>query len=110
MVSGSCKEQQRAYHHARGAKWLYEQGLHVMAMSADKKDYGHHNYPLERFGKAIAYMKAHGCEKIGVIGASTTGMMALLAASYYPELSLTIAISRTERTACVSGPETMNPL
>ena len=81
-------------HMARtGAKWLHEQGLHVMAMSADKKDYGHHNYPLERFGKAIAYMKAQGCEKIGVIGASTTGMMALLAASYYPELSLTIAIS-----------------
>ncbi len=76
-----------------GAKWLHEQGFHVMAMSADKKDYGHHNYPLERFGKAIAYMKAQGCEKIGVIGASTTGMMALLAASYYPELSLTIAIS-----------------
>ena len=81
-------------HMARtGAKWLQKQGLHVMAMSADKKDYGHHNYPLERFGKAIAYMKAQGCEKIGVIGASTTGMMALLAASYYPELSLTIAIS-----------------
>ena len=81
-------------HMARtGAKWLHEQGLHVMAMSADKKDYGHHNYPLERFGKAIAYMKAQGCEKIGVIGASTTGMMALLAASYYPEMSLTIAIS-----------------
>ena len=76
-----------------GAKWLHEQGFHVMAMSADKKDYGHHNYPLERFGKAIAYMKAQGCEKLGVIGASTTGMMALLAASYYPELSLTIAIS-----------------
>ena len=36
-------------HMARiGAKWLYEQGIHVMAMSADKKDYGHHNYPLER--------------------------------------------------------------
>ena len=49
-------------HMARtGAKWLNEQGLHVMAMSADKKDYGHHNYPLERFGKAIAYMKAQGC-------------------------------------------------
>ena len=28
-----------------------------------------------------------------MVGASTTGMMALLAASYYPELSLTIAIS-----------------
>jgi len=32
-----------------GAKWLNEQGIHVMAMSPDKKDYGHHNYPLERF-------------------------------------------------------------
>ena len=81
-------------HMARtGAKWLNQQGIHVMAMSPDKKDYGHHNYPLERFGKAIAFMKAQGCEKLGVVGASTTGMMALLAASFYPELSLTIAIS-----------------
>jgi len=76
-----------------GAKWLNQQGIHVMAMSPDKKDYGHHNYPLERFGKAITFMKAQGCEKLGVVGASTTGMLALLAASYYPELSLTIAIS-----------------
>ena len=76
-----------------GAKWLNRQGIHVMAMSPDKKDYGHHSYPLERFGKAIAFMKKQGCEKLGVVGASTTGMMALLAASYYPELSLTIAIS-----------------
>ena len=76
-----------------GAKWLNQQGIHVMAMSPDKRDYGHHNYPLERFGKAIQYIKAQGCEKIGVVGASTTGMMALLAASYYSELSLTIAIS-----------------
>ena len=76
-----------------GAKWLNKQGIHVMAMSPDKKDYGHHNYPLERFGKAITFMKAQGCEKLGVVGASTTGMLALLAASYYPELSLTIAIS-----------------
>ena len=76
-----------------GAKWLNQQGIHVMAMSADKKDYGHHNCPLERFGKAIGFMRAQGCEKIGVVGASTTGMMALLAASYYPEISLTIAVS-----------------
>ena len=81
-------------HMARvGAKWLNQQGIHVMAMSPDRKDYGHHNYPLERFGKAIAFMKAHGCEKLGIVGASTTGMMALLAASFYSELSLTIAIS-----------------
>jgi len=76
-----------------GAKWLNRQGIHVMAMSADKKDYGHHSYPLERFEKAISFMKAQRCDKLGVIGASTTGMMALLAASCYPELSLTIAIS-----------------
>ena len=75
------------------AKWLNKQGLHVMAMSPDRKDYGHHNYPLERFGTAIRYMKAKGCEQLGVVGASTTGMMALLAASYYPEFSLCIAIS-----------------
>lgn len=81
------------YMAATGSRWLNRQGFHVMAMSPDKKDYGHHSYPLERFGKAIAFMKAQGCEKLGVIGASTTGMMALLAASYYPELSLTIAIS-----------------
>lgn len=79
-----------------GAKWLIENGCHVMAMSPDKKDYGHHNYPLERFGKAIALMKAQGCEQLGVIGASTTGMLALVAASYYPELTLTIAFSPSD--------------
>ena len=79
-----------------GAKWLNQQGVHTLAMSPDKKDYGHHNYPLERFGKAITFMKEQGCEKIGVVGASTTGMMALLASSYYSELSLTIAISPSD--------------
>ena len=78
------------------AKWLNRQGIHAMAMSPDKKDYGHHSYPLERFGKAIAFMKTQGCEKLGVVGASTTGMLALLAASYYPELSLTVAISPSD--------------
>ena len=79
-----------------GAKWLNGQGIHVMAMSPDKKDYGHHNYLLERFEKAITFMKAQGCGKLGVVGASTTGMLALLAASYYPELLLTVAISPSD--------------
>ncbi len=84
-------------HMARtGAKWLHEQGIHVMAMSADKKDYGHHNYPLERFGKAIEFLKGKGIEKIGIAGASTTGMLALIAASYYPEITLTIAMSPSD--------------
>ena len=76
-----------------GVKWLHQQKCHVMAMSPDKKDYGHHNYPLERFGKAIEVIRKKGCSKIGIVGASTTGMLALLAASYYPQISLTIAIS-----------------
>ena len=48
---------------------------------------------MERFGKAIEFLDSQGCSKIGIIGASTTGMMALLVASYYPQISLTIAIS-----------------
>ena len=79
-----------------GAKWLNRQGCHVMAMSADKKDYGHHNYPLERIGHAIAFMKEQGCEKLGIMGASTTGMLALVAASYYPELTFTAAFSPSD--------------
>ena len=76
-----------------GVKWMQRKGCNVMAMSPDKQDYGHHNYPLERFEKAIAYLKAQGNEKIGIAGASTTGMMALVAASYFPDITLTIAIS-----------------
>ena len=76
-----------------GAGWLKENGCHALCMSADKKDYGHHNYPLERFGRAIGFLKSLGMEKIGICGASTTGMLALVAASYYPEITLTIALS-----------------
>ena len=78
-------------------KWLHRLGVHVMAMSPDEKDYGYHNYPLECFGKAIAYMKEQGCEKIGIVGGSTTGMHSLVAASYYPEdISLTAAFSPSD--------------
>ncbi|MBR6954463.1 MAG: acyl-CoA thioester hydrolase [Clostridia bacterium] len=84
-------------HMARcGAGWLIRNGCHALCMSAGKKDYGHHNYPLERFGKAIAFLKGRGMEKIGIAGASTTGMLALVAASYYPEITLTIAMSPSD--------------
>ena len=79
-----------------GAGWLIRNGCHALCMSADKKDYSHHNYPLERFGKAIAFLKSKGIEKIGIAGASTTGMLALVAASYYPEITLTIAMSPSD--------------
>ena len=79
-----------------GAKWAKRKGCNVLTMASDKKDYGHHSYPLERFEKAIAYLKARGNEKIGIAGASTTGMLALVAASYFSDITLTIAISPSD--------------
>lgn len=79
-----------------GAGWLVRNGCHALTMSDGKKDYGHHNYPLERFGKAISFLKSKGIEKIGIAGASTTGMLALIAASYYPDITLTIAMSPSD--------------
>lgn len=76
-----------------GVTWLCRHGCNVMAMSPDKKDYGHHDYPLERIGRAIAVLKAWGNQKIGIVGASTTGMVALVAASLFPDITLTIALS-----------------
>ena len=31
-----------------GVKWFHEHGCSVMTMSPEKKDYGHHSYPVER--------------------------------------------------------------
>ena len=79
-----------------GAQWVIANGCHALCMSAGKKDYGHHNYPLERFGKAISFLKGRGMERIGIAGASTTGMLALIAASFYPDITLTIAMTPSD--------------
>ena len=79
-----------------GVKWIHRQGCNALTMSPAKKDYGHHNYPLERFERAITYLKMQGNKKIGIAGASTTGMLALLAASYYSDISLTIALTPSD--------------
>ncbi len=79
-----------------GVKWLQERGYNCLTMSPAKADYGHHNYPLERFEKAISFLKEKGNKKIGIIGASTTGMLALIAASYYPEITMTLAFSPSD--------------
>ncbi len=77
-------------------KWLHKQGFSVMAISPDKKDYGHHNLPLERFGEAIKVLQKKGIKKIGIVGASTTGMLALIVASYYPQITLTVALTPSD--------------
>lgn len=76
-----------------GVKWLHKRGCSVMAMSPGKKEYGHHDYPLERIERAVEVLKAQGNQKIGIVGASTTGMVALAASSLLPDLTLTIAMT-----------------
>ena len=82
---------------ARSAvKWLIRLGVNVLTMSPGKKDYGHHNYPLECIEKAVTWLKLHGNEKIGIAGASTTGTLALTAASLFDVISLTIAMTPSD--------------
>ena len=38
-------------------KWLNNLWFNVLTMSPGKKDYSHHNYPLERIEKAISFLK-----------------------------------------------------
>lgn len=82
---------------ARSAvKWLLKKNINVLTMSPAKKDYSHHNYPLERVEKAVSWLKKHGNKKIGIAGASTTGTLALTAASYFPDITITIAMTPSD--------------
>lgn len=77
-------------------KWLMKKGVNVLTMSPGKKNYSHHNYPLERIESAIKWLKDNGNKKIGIAGASTTGTLALTAASYFNDLTLTIAMTPSD--------------
>ena len=79
-----------------GARWLQKNGCNVMAMASDTKDYAYHDYPIECFEKAIDILKSKGNTKFGIIGASTTAMIALTAASFIPDITLTIALSPSD--------------
>ena len=75
-------------------KWLQKTfHINVLTMSPAQKDYGHHNYPLERMEEAVKFLKERGNEKIAISGASTTGMLSLIAASYIPDITLTLALT-----------------
>ncbi|MFR0872416.1 MAG: hypothetical protein ACLSG5_14120 [Oscillospiraceae bacterium] len=77
-----------------GVKWLHKNGVNALCMSPGKKNYSHVNMPLERYAAAIAWLKAHGTRKIGVMGMSTAGMDSLAAASYFPDITLTFAYGK----------------
>lgn len=78
------------------AKWLNRLECNVMGMCAVQKkgdDTGYHSFPLEYIQNAAKWLLAHGNHKIGIIGASVTGMTALIAGSYISEISLVVAFT-----------------
>ena len=79
-----------------GAKWLHKNGVNVMCMSPDVKNYSHVNFPLERIETAIKWLKSHGNKKIGIVGMSTAGMDSLVAASYFPDITLTFGLTPSD--------------
>ena len=93
MFGDDCED-----HLARSAvRWLQKKyGVNVITLSTSRKDYGHHNQPVETIGAAIDYMTERGISSFAVMGASTTAMFSLVAASYYPEITLTIAMSPSD--------------
>ena len=77
-------------------KWLHRLNVSVLAMAPGKKDYGHHSYPVERIENGVKFLQGQGFSKVGIVGASTTGMLALVAASLIPDITLTVAISPSD--------------
>ena len=93
MLGDDCED----YMAKSAVKWIHKKyGVSVMTLSPAHKDYGHHSMPVERIGNAIEYMRKKGISKFGIVGASTTAMVSLVAASYYPEITLTIALSPSD--------------
>ena len=93
MLGDDCED----YMTRSCVKWFHKKfGINVLTLSPAHKDYGHHNLPVERIGAAIEYLKSKGNKRFAIEGASTTGMYALIASSYYPEISLTIAMTPSD--------------
>ncbi|MBQ8978845.1 MAG: acyl-CoA thioester hydrolase [Oscillospiraceae bacterium] len=79
-----------------GVKWLHSNGCNVMTYATSTKDYAWHDQPIESFERAIEVLRNKGNTKFGIIGASTTAMAALAAASYIPDITLTVALSPSD--------------
>ena len=79
-----------------GAKWLHKNGVNALCISPGKKNYSHVNNPLERIESAIAWLKSHGNRKIGIMGMSTAGMDSIVAASYFPDITLTFGLTASD--------------
>ena len=79
------------------AKWLTRHtGCHALCIGIHQKkedDTGIHSWPLEYIEKAVQWLKSRGISKVGILGMSMPGCLALTAASFIPDLSLVIAMT-----------------
>ncbi len=79
-----------------GARWLHKNGVNALCISPGEHDYSHVNCPLERIETAIAWLLSHGNRKVSIMGMSTAGMEALVAASYFPSITLTFGLTASD--------------
>lgn len=77
-------------------KWITERKLCALAISPEKGAKGCHSFPLEQVEHAVLFLKKKGCRKIGIMGASASAMIALTAASCFPEITLTIVLTPSD--------------
>lgn len=75
------------------AKYLHDLGCNVLAISPGPESRGFHSFELGCVERAQEFLALTGCGKVGIIGASETGTLALAAASVIPDITLTIALS-----------------
>ena len=79
------------------AKWLTRaqncNALCVALRRSKKDESGIHCWELEQVEKAVRWLFEQGMEKVGLLGMSIQGAMALTAASLIPQVSLVIAMS-----------------
>lgn len=77
-------------------KYLHRRECNVLSLCAVQKpgdDTGYHNFPMEHCEAAVRWALAHGSRKVGIAGGSTSGMLALIAGSLIPELSMVLAFT-----------------
>lgn len=68
----------------------------MLAIAPKTEDYGYHEFELNNFKVAIDYLKNQGINKIGIVGGSITGTIALVVASYFKDISFTFALSPSD--------------
>ena len=74
-------------------KWAHSLGISAVTISPDKKETGLHDWPIEHVESAVRFLKGNGYEKIGIFGLSSGSLIALAAASYIEDITLTIALT-----------------